>query len=305
MVRGWLSDGSDSSGINSFWIKWCPHADPRALDQSMQHMRWWSKNFPQLAQSIPKLMDHWPHERVLLIEGVEGVPVGEALEDDCVRLQLGVRSLARWHRGYAEVGNGDFTEMPTMLGSEVHRTSAGQLHVRADRLIEERIALAAEAAYQLSLSGCKEARQWSDRYDLSGIVSKFSSGVNAGFIHGDFKPDNVLIDGDSFSVIDWWTAPRVSWPLTDVAVFAANLWMDPRREPADQVWQTFVEERFEGNIQSVDRQAIDVLATMTCLQYLAYRCKTTRSIDRVYGRRALERLLKRRHPIGMVRGRTG
>jgi tRNA A-37 threonylcarbamoyl transferase component Bud32 len=297
MVRGAV--GKDAQPT-SFWIKWCPDADPRALEQSIRHMRWWASRYPQLACSVPALIDYWPQENALLIEGVEGVPVGELLNQDTPSLPQAIQAVARWHYEYSQIGDVDVTELGTLLGSEVHRTPDRQWHVRADRLIESRIALAAESAYQLSLAGCKKARQWSDRYDISRAVSYFASGVPAGFVHGDFKPDNILVDGESFSVIDWWTAPRVSWPLCDVAVFAANLWMDPRRDAADAVWQTFVQARFPHGIDSYTQYGIDILATMTCLQYLASRCKTARPIDRVYCRRALDRLLSRRYPIGRL-----
>ncbi len=297
MVRGVV--GSDARST-AFWIKWCPDADPRALEQSIRHMHWWSEHYPQLARSVPKLIDYWRDENALLIEGVEGVPVGQLLNQDAKDLPAAIESVARWHYEYSQIGDVDVTELGTLLGSEVYRTPEGDLHVRADRLIESRIALASESAYQLSLSGCKAARQWSDRYDISRAVAYFESGVPAGFVHGDFKPDNVLIDGASFSVIDWWTAPRVSWSLCDVAVFAANLWMDPRRDAADAVWQAFARARFPDGVDSYTQYGIDILATMTCLQYLASRCNKARPIDRVYCRKALDRLLTRRHPIGMV-----
>lgn len=297
MVRGTI--GTDAQPT-SFWIKWCPDADPRAPEQTIRHMRWWTSRYPQLARSVPNLIDYWPEENALLIEGVNGVPVGQLLNQDAPHLPEAIREVARWHRAYSEIGDADVTEIDTLIGSEVFNTHEGELHVRADRLIESRIALASEAAYQLSLSGCKKARQWSDRYDISRAVSYFASDVPAGYVHGDFKPDNILVDGKSFSVIDWWTAPRISWPLCDVAVFAANLWMDPRRDAADAVWQAFVQARYPDGIDSYTQYGIDILATMTCLQYLASRCKTTRPIDRVYCRKALDRLLSRRYPIGRV-----
>ncbi|MCA9250614.1 MAG: aminoglycoside phosphotransferase family protein [Phycisphaerales bacterium] len=297
MVRGVLGDGAQSK---AFWIKWCPEADPRALEQSIRHMHWWEMRYPQLARFVPKLIDYWRDENALLIEGVEGVPVGQLLSQDAPELPTAIQAVARWHYEYSQIGDVDVTELDTLLGSEVHRTPEGALHVRADRLIESRIALASEAAYQLSLAGCKAARQWSDRYDISRAVSYFSTDVPAGFVHGDFKPDNVLVNGATFSVIDWWTAPRVSWPLCDVAVFAANLWMDPRRDAADTVWQNFVHARFPDGIDAYAQYGIDILATMTCIQYLANRCSKARPIDRVYCKKALDRLLTRRYPIGRV-----
>ncbi len=297
MVRGQVSDEGQPT---SFWIKWCPDADPRALEQSIRHMHWWRSHYPQLGRSVPKLIDHWPQENALIIEGVEGVPVGQLLNQGAPQLHNAIQAVARWHCEYSGIGNIDVTELDTLIGGEVYRTEGGHLHVRADRLIETRIALASESAYRMMLTGCKAARQWSDRYDLSRVVAHFSSDVPAGFVHGDFKPDNVLIDGDSFSVIDWWTAPRISWPLSDVAVFAANLWMDPRRDAANAVWHSFVQARYPDGVNSYDQLAIDILATMTCLQYLASRCKTARPIDRVYCRKALDRLLTRRYPIGSV-----
>ncbi len=297
MVRGQLQSEAPST---SFWIKWCPDADPRALKQTMRHMDWWTSHCPTLARSVPKLIDHWPEENALLIEGVQGVPVGELLNQHALKLPDAIRAVARWHYEYSQIDGIDVNEIDTLLGHEVFRTPAGNLHVRADRLIETRIALASESAYQLSLAGCKKARQWSDRYDISRAVSYFATDIKAGFVHGDFKPDNVLVDGDSFSVIDWWTAPRVSWPLSDVAVFAANLWMDPRRDAADAVWRAFVEARFPNGIDTLELHGIDILATMTCLQYLGNRCNPGRPIDRVYCRKALDRLLTRRYPIGRV-----
>jgi Ser/Thr protein kinase RdoA (MazF antagonist) len=150
-------------------------------------------------------------------------------------------------------------------------------------LIENRLELAGRAVHELVERGYAAARHWADRRDPDNLVASFSDSEPGGFIHGDFKPGNILFDECGFSIIDWWTTPRVSWPLQDPAMLAANLRMGNRGAAARQVWNSFANAYFDARLDERTAAAIDLLATMTCLSFVAG--KTRRGGGRLLDKR--------------------
>ena len=275
---GWLVRGSIGAGRERrpFWLRWCPEADPEALLQTAEHMTWWRKHHSSLENSVADVFDHWPDESVLVLEGAAGIPLDRRLR----RVQpathayhelLGAFAGAgRWLRSY-RCAPIDLAHAPqSLVGSEVQRTADRQLVVNARRLLEGRIERAEEAVHALLRAGFTAARSWSARLDLDEAVRKVTTPPPAGFIHGDFKPGNVLADGNRITVIDWWTAPRVSWPVQDVATFASHLWLAATPAAAG-VWFAFADRYYPHGLDDDEVHIVNVLGTMLCLSNLARR----------------------------------
>lgn len=88
-------------------------------------------------------------------------------------------------------------------------------------------------------------------------------------MHGDMKPDNVLVDGENFAVIDWWTTPCVSWALPDAAVFAANLALCEDRQLAAHLVRTFTAAYFGAAYDRRSRDAMDLIGSIWLLRMAA------------------------------------
>jgi hypothetical protein len=148
-VRGTAADGRI---IREFWVKWCPHADPCALEQSAAHMRLWRSLHAELLAPVANVLDHWPEANVLLIEGRPGESLdrilaarGHNLEDQCHKYGT---KLGRWLRAYA-AGRGTYDRsVEPLLGDDACRVDGGGLRVNARRLIENRLELAGRAVHE-------------------------------------------------------------------------------------------------------------------------------------------------------------
>lgn len=245
-------------------LKWCPDADPPALRATDENMRWWRARHPRLCGPLPELLDFWPDEQVLVMAECPGVPLSTCREAP----ELAVTGLGRWLREYAAGQPPYGDDLAPRLGATVTLAAAQPLLVDARPLLEQRFAAAERAAATMASRGLAEAKSWAARLDLMAMRSALSTPQPAGFIHGDFKPGNVLIHARDFAIVDWWIAPCVSWPLTDVATFAGNLWL-AGTEVSQRIWQHFAQAYFPGGLDAFHRQMIQGLASMMCLTFLA------------------------------------
>ncbi|MCB9849904.1 MAG: phosphotransferase [Phycisphaerales bacterium] len=286
MLRAIVTGGQRTLAVR---LKWCPGADPAALDATERNMRWWRAQHPQLCEPVADLLDYWPDDRVLVIAERRGEPLNTGGGDAPV-----VSKIANWLRKYAEGDNTYGEDVSPLLLATVQRTAAGKLRVNARPLLEARIASASKSAANLVKRGFAFARDWRDHFDIDTLLRAHSAEQPAGFVHGDFKPGNVLVDGDDFAVIDWWIAPCVSWPLTDVATFAGAIWLDGTPK-CQSLWRSFRDTYFPNDVNDVTRQTIDLLATCMCLGYLDRRAQSpgNRLIEQ---RRIAATLHRLRHP---------
>lgn len=274
-------------------LKWCPQADAAQLRITLENQRWWRQCYPHLSAPVPELLDAWLDDRVLVLEERPGWTVG----DEHTPLAV-VGRLAAWMRGYAfalPTGDG----LASRLGSAVTRGADGALAVRTAELLAVRIEAATRAADALCALGFHQAAQWGRRFDLPAGEALASGTADAGFVHGDFKPGNVLVTERNFAIIDWWIAPCVSWPLTDVASFAGNLWLIGTPS-ARSIWRAFALGYFPEGVDEVTARRIDLIATAMCLGYLARRARhpACHLLERRRCGQALERLVAADTAIG-------
>jgi len=273
VLCGTITDGRVD---RSFCIKWCPAADPTAMEQTLVRVKWWRRHHPELSKEVVDVLAFWPDEMVLLMERRSGRCLGRYLGNGLARsvkpaseLDIYGARLGEWLRSFAEGNRIYGAEIQPMLGLHACRRDDGRLVVDARRLLEQRIERGEQAASVLRSRGRSPMRSWADRFDVDAIVTSFGDEEPAGFIHGDVKPDNVLTHEGGLMLIDWWTTPRVSWPLTDVATFAGNLWLYGENPAADRLWRRFVQAYYPGGLDERTRQAVELVGTIMCLMVLA------------------------------------
>jgi hypothetical protein len=264
MLRALVRCGDRACGLR---VKWCPHADPAAVVASFANLRWWRGHFPQLATAVPETLDYWPDDRVLIIEERPGQPLG----DDSGPLDV-VPRLARWMHAYANSPAPTDDAIDPRLGAAVQRGADNRLTVNVAPLLATRLDAAEEASQELQRLGVGEAAGWKTRFDPENLFRTFAQPQPAGFVHGDFKPGNVLVTEVGFSIVDWWIAPCMSWPLTDIATFAGNLWL-MNSPAARRIWDMFSRAYFPEGINADTARVLDFVGTALCLGYLARRMR--------------------------------
>jgi hypothetical protein len=291
MLRATVRSGPRREAV---WLKWCPDADPAALDATVANMHWWRVRCPELARRAADILDYWPDDRVLVIEERLGMPLGARP----TRSREVVAELAGWMSAYAACCDIEAQADQPRLGSAVRISREGRAVVDARRLLEARAKRANESVEALRGLGFSVAAGWRERLGVAGLLADYHAPPRAGFVHGDFKPGNVLVTQDDFSIIDWWIAPCVSWPLTDVATFAGNLWLMDSLA-SRRIWGEFSANYFPTGTDELTARTLACVATCMCLDHLARSSRrlSGRLLD---GRRcanALERLFDPRRSI--------
>ena len=293
------------AGRERFWIRWSPDDQSDAAKQTYDYMDWWRKRHPDLANRVPRILDYWPADNALVFEHVPGKPLSRAIadakrarSDDATRagdLQLAERcasQLGAWLQRYSRGLEYYEADIMDVAVDEVTRTPDGKLRVNARALMARRVDRAHIDALELAACGLAVGESWTARQP-DRVAATVGDDVPAGFVHGDLKCDNVLCDDDGFSVIDWWLAPRASWPLADVAVFAASLRLMDDQRIASQVWTRFANAYFDRDVSPATERQIDLLAVMTGMSHLAgkMRSTTSRLLERTTCNTLLKRLL--------------
>lgn len=319
VLQGVIRDGRHR---RPFCLKWCPGADPDALERTYTRMKWWRERHPELAASVVDILGVWPDEQLMLLDWRPGNRLGRHLKrhfpfrregamwwrrlgrDVSARRSPGRRLrqldvdqlgtelgdwLCRFAAGHVNYG----PEVDPLLGLCAGRRPDGRLFVDARHLLEQRVERGEQAEQILHRAGLSSSASLTDGFDINGIIGSFGREEAGGFIHGDFKPDNILVHDGGWSVVDWWMTPRVSWPLADVATFAGNLWFYGAHRSADRLWRAFSAVYLSKGCDERTSQAIDLVSTIMRLTVIADKLQRP-----VIGKRLAQRWCKRlaEHP---------
>jgi hypothetical protein len=246
------------------------------MEQTLARVTWWRHHHPDTRREVVPVLAFWPDEMVLLIEWRAGRSLGRYLTMQLpgavragVQLERCGAMLGNWLRAFAG-GDGTYgPEIESMLGLQARRHDDGRLSVDARSLLEQRVERGERAASDLKRLGARPMTDWTDRLDIDAILSSFGINEQGGFIHGDLKPDNVLISAKELTLIDWWTTPRVSWPLTDVATFLGNLRLYGPAAAANRMWRRFVQAYYPNGVDARTGQALELVATILRMTVMA------------------------------------
>lgn len=292
-----------------FCIKWVPGADPKDLELTETRLDWWHAHHVVLGSRVPRIIACWPDECALLMTQSVGIPFGRYLRwPSCPILSRTRKRLDRfgaafgeWLRAFASGTPPYAKDVQPLLGQNARRKSDGSLTVDAQRLLVDRIEQGHRAAHSLAQAGVRAARNWSERFDLCALERAFTKHEPAGFVHGDVKPDNLLVSESDFSLIDWWATPRVSWPLTDVANFAGNLRLYGESPGATRLWNSFRQGYFATVPDERSRKAIELISSILCMAYYAARIGRRASRNPLVRRRRrfVTDVLDRRPALGL------
>lgn len=284
-------------GRERFWIRWSPDDQSAAAKQTYDYMNWWRKRHSDLANRVPRILDYWPADNALVFEHAPGKPLSRAMadstgarENDFQRVEHGASQLGAWLQRYSRGLEYYDADVRDAAVAEVTRTPDGKLRVNARALMARRVDRAHLDALELAACGLTIGESWTQRQP-DRVAATVGDDVPAGFVHGDLKCDNVLCNDVGFSVIDWWLAPRASWPLADVGVFAASLRLMDDQRIASRVWTRFANAYFDRDVTAATERQIDLLAVMTGMSHLAGKMRST--TGRLLERTTCNTLLKR------------
>ena len=301
---GFLASGTAQGrgGQRTFWIKWSPALEPAYLDKSHRRMSWWQRRHPEQWHSVGGLIEYWPDEQVLIYEGRVGRRLDTFLHgDDSATIKRVYGAFGDWLREFADGGGNYGADIEPLLDDQARLTAKGGLVVSAREKVECRLETARRHERDLKQAGFGQAGRWADRFDFDDLLGTVSNAEAGGFIHGDVKPENVLVNADQTALIDWGAAPRVSWPVQDVAGFAASLWFQSESAAARLGWRSFAEHYYRAGINETTRRILDLLGTILCLSFLRQRaCRrgVRKLVSRNWCRRNLERLIDPRMVVG-------
>lgn len=300
-----------------FCIKIMPGTDPCDLELTVQRLNWWRANHPEQADRVPRIIANWPDECAIVMTRECGAPLGRHLRWSPIRRLFRASSQERldrygftfgaWLRRFA-TGRPPYDDrIHPMLGQRSSLDDDGRLIVDARRLLAGRIEQGHRAAHTLDRAGVRSARSWSTRFCLDSIERSISTREPAGFVHGDVKPDNVLVGENGFSLIDWWATPRVSWPLTDLANFAGNLRLGGESASATRLWRSLLHGYFEERPDELTLATIDLVSFILCLTHSAacIKNKMSRFAFVRRGRRFLADLSAGHGQMTLSTGRRG
>ncbi|MCH7592106.1 MAG: phosphotransferase [Planctomycetes bacterium] len=289
-----------------------PGADPRDLELTVQRLNWWRARHPEQADRVPRIIASWPDERAIVMTRESGAPLGRHLRWSPMRRLFRAQerldrfgcAFGAWLRSFA-AGRPPYDDsIHPMLGQRSSLSVDGRLTVDARRLLANRIEQGHRAAHTLDRAGVRFTRNWSARFSLDSIERSVSEKEPAGFVHGDVKPDNVLVGRNGFSLIDWWVTPRVSWPLTDLANFAGNLRLGGGSAGATRLWQSLLHGYFENGPDDQTLATIDLVSFILCLTHSATSVQNKMSRFALVrrGRRFLADLSARHRPMALGAG---